>query len=49
VNTSPSNSAQPAELSNAQVGSTGGYGDSELSQPDLDADLIPDLQPIPKQ
>ena len=28
---------------------TGGYGDSELAKPDLDADLIPDPQPTPNQ
>jgi hypothetical protein len=35
----------PAELSNVQM--RGGYGDSELAKPDLDADLIPDPQPTP--
>lgn len=40
VNASPENSPMPPELSsNVQVGATGGIGDKELAQPDLDEDI----------
>jgi len=48
VNASPSNSPQPAELpgsgSNVQIGATGGFGDPELAQPDLDEDIQIDTE-----